>query len=213
MNDPIVQIREEVEQLLSGGKGSHDLDHTLRVYRLCLHIGKKEKANQTILKLAALLHDIGRLEEDTSKGKICHATRGAVIAETILKKYGYEEKVISEVVHCIVSHRFRGKNIPESNEAKILFDADKLDSIGAVGVGRAFLFAGEQGAKLHNDDVDVLLTQEYSIEDTAYREFMVKLRHVKDRMLTEEGKFLAQERHEFMMEFFHRLKKETKGEL
>lgn len=211
MKNLIKKIQQVAKKQFLSARGSHDFEHTMRVYRLCLHIGKKEKADLEVLQLAALLHDIGRREEDEKRGKICHAEKGAKIAEKILKKFSYNK--IPEVLHCIRSHRFRGKNIPISKEAKILFDADKLDSIGAVGVGRAFLFAGEHGAKLHNKEIDVLLTKEYSKEDTAYREFIVKLQHIKDRMLTREGKNLAQERHKFMVDFFKRLKKEVKGDL
>ena len=107
---------------------------------------------------------------------------------------------------------YRSK-IPNSKEAKILFDADKLDSIGAIGIGRAFLFAGEIGAKLHNKDVDIDKTKPYTKEDTAYREYMIKLRKVKERMLTDEGKHIAKERHKFMVEFFDRLNKEVDGNL
>jgi uncharacterized protein len=94
-----------------------------------------------------------------------------------------------------------------------LFDADKLDSIGAVGIGRAFLFAGEVGARLHNKDSDISKTKPYTREDTAFREYMVKLRWVRDRMFTKEGKRIAAERHKYMVDFFHRLDKETDGEL
>ena len=98
-------------------------------------------------------------------------------------------------------------------EARVLFDADKLDSIGAVGIGRAFLFAGEVGARLHDKDVDVGKTKPYTREDTAYREYLVKLRLVKDRMTTREGRRLAAGRHKFMAAFFDRIDKETDGAL
>ena len=75
------------------------------------------------------------------------------------------------------------------------------------------MFAGRTGAKLHNKDVDINKTKPYTKEDTAYREFLVKLRFLKDRMLTKEGKRLAKERHKFMMDFFNRLNKEVNGEL
>lgn len=117
------------------------------------------------------------------------------------------------MVHCIETHRFRGNNKPQTKEAKVLFDADKLDSIGAVGIGRAFQFAGEVGARLHNGGIDIKQTQSYSKEDTAYREFTVKLRKIKDRMLTEEGKRMAEERHRFMIAFFDRLNDEVEGKV
>ena len=208
-----LSILKEAKKILSSAKGSHDFDHTMRVYNLCIHIGKKEKANLEILKLSSLLHDIGRKEEDNANGKICHAEKGAEMAGKILKKYNYNPEKIKKIIHCIASHRFRGKTSPKTLEAKILFDADKLDSIGAVGIGRAFLFAGEIGSKLHNSKIEILKTKEYSKEDTAYREFTFKLKHIKERMLTEEGKKLAKERHEFMIEFFERLKREVRGSL
>lgn len=205
------EIKEEVKKAFDDSKGSHDWEHTERVYNLCMHIGKKEDADMEILRLAAILHDIGRAHQDKSEGKICHAKKGAEIARDLLKKYDYDK--IDEVVHCVECHRFRNEKIPESKEAKIVFDADKLDCIGAVGIGRAFLFSGEIGAKLHNKDADMEKTEAYTKEDTAYREFIVKLRKVKDRMLTEEGKRLAKERHDFMVDFFDRMNKEVEGNL
>lgn len=207
------KIEKEAKKVLSGSKGCHDFEHTLRVLNLSLHIGKKEKADIRILKLAAILHDIGRKCEDESGGKICHAKEGAKMAKKILKKYGVSDKDILKISHCISAHRFRGSVVPESKEAKVLFDADKLDSIGAVGIGRTFLFAGEVGAKLHNSNVDIFKTKPYTEEDTAYREFVVKLSKIKNRMLTSEGKRLAKERHEFMVKFFERLEKEISAKL
>ncbi len=133
------------------------------------------------------------------------------MAAQILKKHGVDHDTIARISHCIAAHRYRGRHRPESLEAKILFDADKLDSIGAVGIGRAFLFAGEVGARLHDPSVDVEKTKPYTRDDTAYREFLVKLNRVKDRMFTREGKRIARERHRFMAAFFDRLNKETCG--
>ncbi len=204
-------VRDHAEKTFSSAKGSHDWEHTLRVYNLALHIGEKEGADLEILKLAAILHDIGREHQDQSGGKIDHAEKGAELAEELLKSYGLEEEKIRKVTHCIETHRFRGSKAPISKEAKILFDADKLDSIGAVGIGRAFLFSGEIGAKLHDKDVDIENTSSYSRDDTAYREYLIKLRKVKDRLLTEEGRRIAEERHKFMAVFFDRLNKEVDG--
>jgi uncharacterized protein len=102
--------------------------------------------------------------------------------------------------------------VPETGEARVLFDADKLDAIGAVGVARAFLFAGEVGARLHTPDVDPEQTRPYTENDTGYREYRVKLCKIKDRMLTSEGRRIAKERHAFMEQFFNRFIKEYEGE-
>lgn len=213
MSELIDKIKKEAKNIFSKAKGSHDWEHTQRVCNLCVFIGEKEKADMEILQLAAILHDIGRNCQDKSNGKICHAERGAVLAEKLLEKYSLEKEKIDRIIHCIESHRFRNNKIPQSKEAKTLYDADKLDAIGATGIGRAFLFAGEVGARLHNNDVDIEKTKPYSKEDTAYREFMVKLIRIKDKMLTQEGKSIAEERHNFMVDFFDRLNKEVDGEL
>lgn len=207
----VARIRTEARRLLEDSRGSHDWDHTERVFRLCLRIGRKEGADLGVLKLAALLHDVGRNKEDASNGRICHGRTGAAFARRILKAQGLAEDTVERVAHCVRAHRFRKGVLPETLEARVLFDADKLDSIGAVGVGRAFLFAGEVGARLHDPAVDVARTRPYTREDTAYREYLVKLSRVKDRMFTGEGKRLARERHRFMTAFFRRLNKETKG--
>jgi len=191
--------------------GCHGPDHTERVHATSLYIGRCMSARLEVLSAAALLHDIGRREETANKGRICHAAIGAEMAKKILQKLDFSPLTVKEILHCIATHRFRGKSVPLSLEAKILFDADKLDSIGAIGIGRAFLFAGEIGARLHNTHDDVENTLSYSIDDTAYREFKVKMSKIKDRMLTPEGKRLAKERHAFMEIFFERLEREIRG--
>jgi len=213
MSKLINQIKEEAKNIFSGAKSSHNWEHTERVYNLCIHLGKREEVDMEILQLAAILHDIGRDCQDKSNGKICHAEKGAILTKELLEKYNLEKKKIDRIVHCVESHRFRNNKIPQSKEAKILYDADKLDAIGATGIGRAFLFAGEIGTKLHNKDVDIEKTKPYTIEDTAYREFTVKLVKIKNKMLTKEGKRIAKERHNFMIDFFNRLNKEVDGEL
>jgi uncharacterized protein len=206
-------IRKEAQAFFRGARGSHDWDHTERVLRLSLRIGRKEKADPGILELAALLHDIGREEEDRSHGRICHGRSGAAQARGILTRHGCDPSTIRAVVHCIRAHRFRRGAKPRTLEARVLFDADKLDSIGAVGIGRAFQFAGEVGARFHDPEIEVRKTKPYTREDTAYREYLVKLSRVRGRMTTREGRRLAAERHRFMAAFFARLNKETEGVL
>jgi uncharacterized protein len=209
----IGKIKEAAEAIHGSSRGSHDWEHTQRVYKLAVHIAKKEKARLFIVRAAALLHDIARSLEDASGGKLDHAAEGAKTAFGILKSLGVGDSDAAQICHCIGTHRFRGTKRAATKEAKVLFDADKLDSIGAVGIGRAFLFAGEIGAKLHNKGIKISGTKPYTREDTAYREYMVKLRHIKMRMLTGEGKRLAVKRDEFMKNFFIRLDEETRGNI
>ena len=213
-----VELTEKLRQLTDpyhdGMGGCHGPDHTERVHKTVLHIGRLMGARLDVLSAAALLHDIGRSYETREHGNICHAEKGAELARDILVTLDFAPARIDEITHCIEAHRYRGDKIPRTLEAKILYDADKLDSIGAVGIGRAFLFAGQTGARLHNEndlDIDILACKPYSREDTAYREFKFKMSKIKDRMLTPEGKRLAEERHDFMEVFFERLERETKG--
>lgn len=197
--------------MTSEAKGSHDWGHIIRVHNLCLRIGRVEGADLDVLSIAAYLHDIGRPFQDRSKGKICHAEKGAELASEILRKIDIPQKQRENIIHSIRAHRFRGKNKPRTLEARVLFDADKIDSIGAIGIGRAFLFAGEVGATLHNPDIDPENSKSYTINDTCYREYKLKLSKVKDGILTSEGLKIALKRHEFMEAFFERFIKEYDG--
>jgi uncharacterized protein len=211
--DFLEEIKEIVKKELYDVNSCHEWEHSERVCNLAIHIGKKEEADLEILALASILHDIGRKEEEKSKGRIDHAIKGSEMAREILEDHGFNEEKIEKICHCIETHRSRANKVPESLEAKILYDADKLDSIGAIGVGRAFSFAGHIGAKVHNKEVDVSKVEEYTLDDTAWREWEIKLKHVIDKMHTEDGKKIAKERHKFMEEFFNRLNKEVEGEI
>jgi len=207
----IAAVRLTAAAFFTGARGSHDWDHTRRVYRLCDRIGSAEQADLDVVRIAALLHDIGRARQDTSSGSVCHAREGARLAGPIVEALALTERQKHNILHCISAHRFRGRQTPETLEAMVLFDADKLDAIGAVGVARAFLFAGEVGARLHNPDVRVEETQPYTTDDTGYREYRVKLCKIRDRMLTVAGRQLAEARHRFMEEYFQRFLQEYDG--
>lgn len=204
-------IKTTSMKYFSNSRGSHDWEHTHRVYNLCMHIGEVEGADLDILEIAAYLHDIGRPYQDESKGAVCHGEKGAAMAGLLLEKHPISPEKRENIIHCIRSHRFRGNCRPQTLEAKILFDADKLDAIGAIGIGRAFQFAGEQGAKFHNPYVNPEETEPYTEEDTGYREFKLKLTRIEGRILTGEGNRLARERHEFMEMFFERFLREYEG--
>ena len=205
------QVKAFAQTCFDKASGSHAWDHTLRVFRLCEIMGPAENADMDVLGAAAYLHDIARALQDASNGAICHAEKGAQMAEPMVAALPLSKKQKQNIIHCVRSHRFRNQHKPATIEAKVLFDADKLDAIGAVGVARAFLFAGEVGARLHNPDLDAESTRPYSVDDTGYREFKVKLCKIKDRMLTAQGRKWARERHAFMDDFFNRFLAEYEG--
>ena len=205
-------IREQARGHFSQARGSHDWDHTLRVHGLCRRIGVAESADLLVVEAAAYLLDIGRADQDRTDGKCCHAETGAAMAREILAGMPLDDNRRKNIIHCIAAHRFRQGEGPLTLEAKVLFDADKLDAIGAVGVARAFLFAGELGARLHSPEMDVAQAPDYSINDTGYREYVVKLSKIRERILTPTGRHLAEARHRFMTDFFNRFLEEYKGE-
>jgi uncharacterized protein len=213
MNEIIADIRNYSENAFKKAKHSHNWDHTERVYKLCMRIGAIEGADLEVLAIAAYLHDIGRATQDKAKGKICHAEVGAGIAAEVVQKYDIPKDKKDNIIHSILSHRYRNSHEPQTIEAKVLFDADKLDAIGAVGIARDFLFAGEIGAVLHNPHFNPYDTMPYSKDDTGYREYVVKLSKIHEKMLTTEGRRMAEGRHAFMEAFFERFLKEHEGEL
>lgn len=207
------EIKAKAKEKINGINSCHEWEHTERVYNLAMHIGNKEGADLEVLGLASVLHDIARKEQDESGGKIDHAERGAELAAEILQKYNLQKEKLENIVHCIKAHRYRNNIEPITLEAKILYDADKLDSIGAIGTARNFSFAGHLGAKVHDKNVNLDKSAEYTTDDTGYREYMVKLKFIKDKILTNEGKRIAEGRHKFQEDFFERLNKEVDGEL
>jgi uncharacterized protein len=192
-----------------------------------LHLAKYElNVNLDVLKTAALLHDIARVKEFNDKtGSIDHSALGAEMADEILRTLGYSEEKIAHVKHCIAAHRFRGKVKPQTKEAKILFDADKLDVLGAIGVARSFMIAGEYGQKIYSD----ISIKEYLKDNvlgekadgmvrdiskhTPNLEFELKFKRVPERLYTQEAREIAKQRLRFMGSFFGKLKREIKGEL
>ncbi len=203
------QIFETARKLFQDSAGCHDFDHTLRVAANAEKLlAVLPEADPEIVRLAVLLHDCARAEEDASGGKVDHAALGAVKAREILLQAKVAPFLADRVASAIARHRFRGKLFPQSIEEMIVYDADKLDSLGAVGVGRAFHFAGKFGARVHNTRAEALAGEPYGKEDTAFREYLVKLRHVPEKMLTKPGRALATQRLQFMTDFFAELEKE-----
>jgi len=211
----IAGIQAAARQFFQKSPPSHDWSHTQRVLQICNYIGKEEGANLRILELAALLHDIARREEDSSKGQVCHAQRGAELAENILHQYNIDEDTINQVKHCINAHRFRNRKLAATIEAKVLFDADNLDAMGAIGIARSFAYAGEHNLKLYTEDHLALketpTTRIDYTRHTPILEFKSKLLKIKDTMQTNTGRQIAEKRHRYMIEYLIQFEKEVFG--
>jgi len=180
----IDEIEQIAREYFVGASVCHDWSHVERVRDLVLTIGKKEVADLEVLEIAALLHDIGRKEEFACKSKnkdgtkFCHATEGAKEARKILDKFDIDKNDIDNIVHAVGSHRFRNEKVPETLEAKVLFDADKLDGIGAVGIARDFVFVGHFATAMYTGREKELAESgkdyDYTKEDTGVLEYEKK---------------------------------------
>ena len=179
-----------IEELFRGNAGGHDAAHTLRVYRNAMKIAEKEPGcDVETAALAALLHDTDDHKlfatENNANARAFLAENGATDGET---------ERICAVINAVSFSKNRGR-VPETLEAKVVQDADRLDAIGAIGIARTFAYGGEHGRSL----------------DESVQHFYDKLLLLKDLMNTEAGKALAEERDAFLEEFLRRYREE--GEL
>ncbi|KKL87807.1 hypothetical protein LCGC14_1931000 [marine sediment metagenome] len=171
----------------------HGFSHTERVHDLSIQIGKNLGANLFILRISALLHDIGRIREKTSSSH--HADLSAKMASQFLDTLNFEisEKYKLNIIHCIRTHSFSNNIVPETLEAKILSDVDKLDALGAIGLYRVIGFTIKKKGGI-----------EQVIEHLENK--ILKLR---DQLYLEESQKIADERKQIIINFYHKLKQES----
>lgn len=168
---------------------AHDPEHIFRVLYMALNIASKrtENINYNVLIASCLLHDIGR-EEQFKNPKICHAEIGGILSRDFLLKNGWSDKESNHVCECISSHRFRGDNIPETLEAKILFDSDKLDAVGNLGIARTLMYKGAAGDNLYEvKNGEIYIGYNKDDEETFLKEYNYKLIKLYDKFYTEEA--------------------------
>ncbi|MDE0633103.1 MAG: HD domain-containing protein [Caldilineaceae bacterium] len=203
----------KVRRLYSSGDAAHDFDHVLRVTRLGVRIAQAEGADDEIVRAAALLHDL----PVSGSGRSVHHLAAADFAAEILRAAGMDAPRIEKVVHCIQAHRYRDRSIqPQTLEAKCLYDADKLDSIGAIGVARAFAHAGNHGSRLWTEpvaDAPPDHAQPDGPEYTPVHEYVYKLRRILATLYTPSAREIGKRRHRFMSRFYEQLDAEMTGRL
>ena len=189
---------------------AHDKEHIYRVLYAALDIARHEKdANTDILITACLLHDIGR-DKQYENPDLCHAQVGSEMAYEYLLKIKWSAANAAHVRDCISTHRFRGDNIPQSIEAKILFDADKLDASGTMGIARTLLYEGKVSEPLYLLDSDQnIITEGGGKEPSSFfQEYNYKLKKVYVNFYTERAKTIAASRQKTATDFYNKLYKE-----
>jgi uncharacterized protein len=165
----------------------------------------EDSVDHEVLCLACILHDIGRQEQDVDPS-IDHAEYGASLAHEWLIENGYPADFADKVSHCILTHRFRSDRLPVSIEAKILFDADKLDACGAVGIARTLQYTGSHSIPLCSLSTEAVLAgHDGNAGHSFVLEYETKLSKLYNNFLTKRGSELAEMRREAAVNFYNAL--------
>ncbi len=202
-----------VKQQLQNAEGGHDWFHVERVYKNSLYIAKTENCNEIVVQLGALLHDIA-----DSKFHNGDETLGSKLAREFLESQNVSEEIILHSINIIENISFKGGNFDKkftSKELEIVQDADRLDAIGAIGIARTFNFGGFKNRQLYNPEIlpNLKMTrEEYKTNEApTINHFYEKLLLLKDKMNTETGKKIAQQRHQYMKGFLKQFFDECNG--
>lgn len=203
-----------VKEKLENAEGGHDWFHIERVYKNALLISKNEVCNSGIVQLGALLHDIA-----DSKFHDGDETVGPRIAREFLESEKVDEEIITHVVNIIENISYKGGNFEKkfsSIELDVVQDADRLDAIGAIGIARTFNYGGFKNRALYDPKIppnSSMTKEEYKKNDSpTLNHFYEKLLLLKDKMNTQTGKQIAQERHRYMEGFLSQFYAEWEGE-
>lgn len=224
MTKKIEEVKKNAEKHLADDSDSaHNIEHVMRVYNLAIKLAEKIEVDLDIIKIAVLLHDIGSAKErKDSSGKTDHAVESAKLAKPFLIKLGLSKDRVEHVLSCIVSHRYRSEQKPKTLEAKIVFDADKLETVGAIGIARAFVWVGKNNAHIYRKTN----IEEYAKENLCGKingriqdktkhspqiNWETKDKHVVDYLYTQKAKQIAKKRIGFSKAFFSKLEQEIKG--
>lgn len=185
---------------------AHDKQHVYRVLYIALDIAATEpQVDMDCLIAACLLHDIGR-KAQLQQPMLDHAIVGAEMAYQFLITIGYPVQFAERVKDCIAAHRYRTDFPPQTIEAKILFDADKIDVTGALGIARSLLYQGATGVPLYTICSDKTINDgQNTSEPSFFAEYHYKLKHVYDRFFTERAAAIAKERKQITDEFYNHL--------
>lgn len=206
----IFQTENFVKKTLLHAEGGHDWWHAHRVRTMALHLAKIERADLFITEIAALLHDVSDAKFNGGDDDA-----GPRITSEFLESLHIDERIISNIVFIIRNISFKSENIPEekkSIEFKVVQDADRLDSIGAIGIARAFNYGGYKNRKIHDPEIKPrtnISKEEYKkSEGPTINHFYEKLLLLKDLMNTDAARKIAEHRHQFMEHYLNELFRE-----
>jgi uncharacterized protein len=203
------KVYEEMQQHYGGfDDPAHGWEHIKRVYRLALHIAGQENADTFIVGMAALMHDIGHLSSDTL---LHHADLSKSMAGDLLLAYDVPSDTREAILHAIAAHSFSLGIEPHTLEARVVRDADRLDSLGAIGILRwAITGVVRRTGETQTYHPDDPFAEWHTLDDRRYMldHFFTKLLKLDGTMATQTGRALAQERTAFMRAYLDEFRKE-----
>ncbi|HZR39058.1 MAG TPA: HD domain-containing protein [Ktedonobacteraceae bacterium] len=216
----LLQLANEMMEREGTEDASHDYDHIVRTIALAETIQAHEGGDLPTIWAAVAFHDLGQERERHHGGD--HALIGAEMAGDLLSDTQFPQHAIPAVQQAIREHRMTGGKIPGTLEGRILYDADKIDCLGAIGIGRLYCITGRYNQKIYSpvpadvvEPVDPLVVRKLRRRPdySPSIEFQLLFGNLPERMTTETGKELAHERYAYMEGFFKRLRQEVEGDL
>lgn len=207
--DLLATLYDEMQQrFASFDDPAHGWEHVRRVYRLARRIGEEERADLLIVSIAALLHDVGRLIH--RKG-VPHALLSVEEARAILRAYPLDQEQVEAILHAIEAHSFSQGIEPRTLEARVVRDADRIDSLGAIGILRwAITGTIKRKAQTQSYHPADPFAEWHEPDDKLYLldHFYTKLLKLEEGMYTTTGRALAQQRTEYMRDYLREFRAE-----
>ena len=214
MNNNFSKLIDQVKAFLATEASGHDFSHAQRVFKMALYLQSFEGGDEEVIGAAALVHDICRPFEKKT-GKSHFGPEALTIIKEVLTKAEFSSAKIEKVLAVVELHDiydWTEKLASKSLELQVVQDADNLDAIGAIGIGRTFAFGGANGLVMYHSGENLAFTNDF-VEDPEHRtstiaHFYEKLLKLKDNMNTETGKKIALNRHQIMVDFLAEFFKE-----
>ena len=186
---------------------AHDLSHVERVVGNARRLGAREQADLAVVVPAAWLHDIVSVRKDSpDRGKA--STLAAAEATRVLRGMGYPEELLAPIAHAIEAHSFSAGIAPDTLEAKVVQDADRLDALGAMGIARCFATSGAMGRRLYCSEDPFARSRRLDDREYALDHFPLKLLRLADTMQTASGRSQARQRADFLHQFLAQIRSE-----
>lgn len=202
-------IEKYMLSCMNNNDSAHGYQHIYRVLYNALEIGKDYEVDEEVLIASCLLHDIGR-DIQSKNSTRNHAIEGATMAYQYLISIGWSEDKANHVKDCILTHSDRNDNQSCSIEAKIVFDADKLDITGATGIARILAYSGIVSQPLYSVSAyGQVLTGEINEKSSFFKEYNNEIKKIYNKFYTSKAKEIAVKRRKTSIDFYNKLSEEV----